>query len=174
LDRAAMRDRVFSDPAARKILEAILHPLIRAESIRRLLERRYGPYALLVVPLLVENLAAYRPLLHRIALVDCEAADQLQRTAARPGVGIEQARAILAAQASPAERMRIADDVIDNRGDLAGLRHQVGLLHERYLELAGSDFEQDLKQFIALNRGNPAKSLPIQALALNFSSNSSD
>jgi dephospho-CoA kinase len=136
LDRVAMRDRVFSDPAARKILESILHPLIRAESIRRL-SSVTGPYALLVVPLLVENLAAYRPLLHRIALVDCAPADQLQRTAARPGVGIEQARAILAAQASPAERMRIADDVIDNRGDLAGLRRQVGLLHERYLELAG-------------------------------------
>lgn len=136
LDRVAMRDRVFSDPAARKKLESILHPLIRAESIRRL-STITGPYALLVVPLLVENLAAYRPLLHRIALVDCAPADQLQRTAARPGVGIEQARAILAAQASPAARMRIADDVIDNRGNLAGLRRQVGLLHERYLELAG-------------------------------------
>jgi dephospho-CoA kinase len=136
LDRAAMRDRVFSDPAARKILESILHPLIRAESLHRLTCVTH-PYALLIVPLLVENLAAYRPLLNRIAVVDCAEADQLFRTAARPGVGVEQARAILAAQASPVERMRLADDVIDNRGDLAALRRQVVSLHEQYLELSG-------------------------------------
>jgi dephospho-CoA kinase len=134
LDRVAMRDRVFSDPAARKKLESILHPLIRAESVRRLASVS-SPYALLVVPLLVENLAAYRPLLNRVAVVDCDARDQLLRTAARPGVGVEQAKAILAAQASPVARMRIADDVIDNRGDLEGLRRQVELLHQRYLEL---------------------------------------
>lgn len=136
LDRAAMRDRVFSDPAARKTLESILHPLIRAESQHRL-HRVTRPYALLVVPLLAENLAAYRPLLNRIAVVDCEEADQLLRTAARPGVGIEQARSILAAQTSPVARMRIADDVIDNRGDLEALRRQVMFLHQRYLDLAG-------------------------------------
>jgi len=136
LDRAAMRDRVFSDPAARKSLESILHPLIRAESLHRL-NRVTRPYALLVVPLLAENLAAYRPLLNRIAVVDCAEADQLFRTAARPGVGVEQARAILAAQASPVARMRIADDVIDNRGDLEALRRQVEFLHQRYLDLAG-------------------------------------
>lgn len=139
LDRAAMRARVFTDPAVRKKLEAILHPLIRTESKRRLQAvpaSNSGPYALLVVPLLVENLAAYRPLLNRIAVVDCDESQQLARIAARPGLDIKQANAILAVQASPASRRAIADDLIDNRADLASLDEQVKRLHAVYLELA--------------------------------------
>lgn len=133
LDRAAMRARVFSDPPARKVLEAILHPLIRAESARRLLLDS-APYAVLVVPLLVENLAAYRPLLDRILVIDCDEAQQLQRTTARPGLDLEQAKAILATQAPRAARLAIADDLIDNRRDLARLHEQVERLHAIYLK----------------------------------------
>lgn len=139
LDRVAMRARVFADPDARQELEAILHPLIRAESMRRVravATSNSAPYALLVVPLLVENLAAYRPLVNRIAVVDCDEAQQLARTAARPGLDIKQAEAILAAQASPASRREIADDLIDNRGDYCNLEQQVERLHAMYLQLA--------------------------------------
>ncbi|MDP2786785.1 MAG: dephospho-CoA kinase [Pseudomonadota bacterium] len=135
LDRAAMRARVFADPAARKKLEAILHPLIRAESMRRVAAVS-ASYALLVVPLLAENLAAYRPLLTRIAVVDCAESQQLARTAGRPGLDIEQVQAILAVQASHASRLAIADDLIDNRGSLANLDDQVERLHAMYLTLA--------------------------------------
>jgi dephospho-CoA kinase len=135
LDRAAMRSRVFADPDARKRLEAILHPLIRAESQRQA-EAASGPYVLLVVPLLVENLAAYRPLLNRIAVVVCDESQQLARTAARPGLDVAQARAILTAQASHASRHAIADDLIDNRTDLASLHEQVERLHALYVKLA--------------------------------------
>lgn len=135
LDRVAMRARVFADAAARKKLEAILHPLIRAEALRRV-EAAVAPYVLLVVPLLTENLAAYRPWLNRIVVVDCDESQQLERTAARPGLDIEQARAVLATQASHASRRAIADDLIDNRGDLTGLDIQVQRLHAIYLTQA--------------------------------------
>lgn len=135
LDRAAMRVRVFADPGARKQLEAILHPLIRAESIRSVCASS-APYVLLVVPLLVENLAAYRGVLNRIVVVDCDESQQLARTAARPGMNVQQAKAILAVQASHAARLEIADDVIDNRGSLDRLEQQIKRLHGLYLKRA--------------------------------------
>ncbi len=135
LDRAAMRKRVFADPGARKRLEAILHPMIRAEVAQRL-STGAAPYTVLVVPLLVENLKAYRPLLDRIVVVDCEPGQQLARTAQRPGLDHAQANAILAAQVNSRERLRFADDVIDNRGDFSGLDSQIELLHGDYLQRA--------------------------------------
>jgi dephospho-CoA kinase len=94
------------------------------------------PYVLLVVPLLAENLAAYRSLLNRIAVVDCDESQQLARTVARPGLDIQQAKAILSAQTSHASRLAIADDLINNRGDLDSLDEQVEHLHAMYLKLA--------------------------------------
>jgi dephospho-CoA kinase len=91
---------------------------------------------LLIVPLLVENLAVYRADMDRIAVVDCAEALQIERTARRPGVGIEQARAILAAQSSRTARLAIADDVIENQTSLADLDARVRALHQRYLSQA--------------------------------------
>ena len=135
LDRAVMRARVFADPGARKKLEAILHPLIRTESIRSVCASS-APYVLLGVPLLAENLTAYRGVLHRIAVVDCDESQQLVRTAARPGMNVQQAKAILAVQASHAARIEIADDVVDNRGDMTSLDEQIRHLHSCYLKHA--------------------------------------
>lgn len=132
LDRAAMRARVFADGAARARLEQILHPLIHDEARRQVAAAR-TPYVILIVPLLVENLAAYRPDMDRIVVVDCDEQQQLERTASRPGVGLEQARAILSAQSSRAARLAIADDRIDNRFGLAELQAQVKHLHQTYL-----------------------------------------
>ncbi len=139
MDRAVMRGRVFADPNARRKLEAILHPMIRAESELRL-QTVTAPYALLVVPLLVENLASYQHLLNRIAVVDCEESQQLARIASRSGLSLEQAKSILAAQANQASRLQIADDLIENRGDIMGLDHQIQRMHQKYLKLAAVSF----------------------------------
>lgn len=143
LDRGAMRALVFSDPDARYDLEAILHPLIRAESLRQS-ECADGCYAVLVVPLLVENLSEYRPQLDRIAVVDCDPELQVVRTASRPGLNEDQARAIVAAQIDRNARLAAADDVIENRFDLSYLQAKVKQLHERYAKLAAE--KSGLKQ----------------------------
>lgn len=135
LDRPAMRTRVFSDPSVRQDLEAILHPLIRIESLRQC-DAATGKYVVMVVPLLAENLSEYRPLLDRVAVVDCDPEQQIARTAVRPGLDEVQARAIMVAQASRSARLSIADDVIENQADLAALRARVEQLHRRYATLA--------------------------------------
>jgi dephospho-CoA kinase len=130
LDRDAMRERAFEDAAARRRLEAILHPMIRAESSRRL-GAAEGRYALLVVPLLVEsgNRAAA---VDRILVVDCPVEVQIERVMRRSGLTRERVETILAAQASRAQRLAAADDVIDNGGAPDALPAQVEALHRRY------------------------------------------
>ncbi len=134
LDRAAMRGIVFADPAARKRLEAILHPMIRIESERRLAAAS-SPYAILMVPLLIES-GAYRERVKRIAVVDCAEATQIARVMERNGLARREVERILAAQASRAERLAAADDVIDNDGALQRLAPQIERLHVSYLALA--------------------------------------
>lgn len=137
LDRAAMRAIVFNDASARKRLEAILHPLIRSESERQLAAAAGRvPYAILMVPLLVES-GAYRERVNRVLVVDCSEATQIARVMRRNGLAREDVERILAAQASRAERLAAADDVIDNDGDLAALAPQIERLHVNYLALAG-------------------------------------
>lgn len=134
LDRAAMRKLAFGDARERNRLEAILHPMIRAESSRRL-ERATGPYAILVIPLLVES-GVDRSRTPRVLVVDCPEASQLERVMRRSGLPQAEARAILAAQATRAQRLAAADDVIDNAGVPQALEGQVARLHEKYLTLA--------------------------------------
>ena len=138
LDRAAMRARVFQDAQARRRLEAILHPLIRAR-VGEQLATVQVPYAVLVVPLLVETWADYRHLVDRVLVVDCEEAEQIRRVMERDGIDADLAQRMLAAQASRAQRLALADDVIDNRGDPRALARQVEALHNRYLELAAAN-----------------------------------
>ncbi|MCK9380531.1 MAG: dephospho-CoA kinase [Sulfuritalea sp.] len=136
LDRAAMRAIVFADPSARKRLESILHPLIRSESERRLLaDSADSPYAILMVPLLVES-GDYRKRVDRIAVVDCAEATQIDRVMSRSGLARSEIERILAAQATRAERLAAADDVIDNDGELTALAPQVERLHVHYLALS--------------------------------------
>lgn len=134
LDRAAMRRRVFADPAERTRLEAILHPMIRAESEARL-RRSAADYAVLVVPLLAES-KSYRERVDRVAVVDCPEEVQLARVMGRSGLSRAEVAAIMAAQASRAARLAIADDVIANDAGLAELRARVTELHGRYLDMA--------------------------------------
>lgn len=135
LNRAAMRLRVFSDGVARQRLEMILHPLIKEEAARRVVHA-VSPYVVLVVPLLAEHWADYRELVDRILVVDCDEALQLERIVARPGMDMEQAQAILAAQTGRDVRLAMADDVIDNRGDMSKLAGQLSILHIQYLSAA--------------------------------------
>jgi dephospho-CoA kinase len=135
LDRSAMRRLVFSDPGTKRRLESILHPMIRAEADRRCVSA-LAAYVVLVVPLLVET-GAYRDRVARILTVDCAEATQIARTIARSGLSEPEVRAILASQASREARLAVADDVIDNEGDLDALRAQVVALHRLYLDIAG-------------------------------------
>ena len=134
LDRAAMRRKVFADAQAKARLEAIIHPMIRAEADRRCAAAA-APYVVLVVPLLVES-GGYRSRVQRIAVVDCPEEVQVVRVMSRSGLSAEEARAIMAAQVGRDQRLAAADDIIDNGGDLSALRPQVEALHRRYLEMA--------------------------------------
>ena len=135
LERAALRGRVFSDPAARRELEGILHPLIRREVEVRV-RACTGPYVLVLVPLLVES-GGYREMLDRVLVVDCDEGLQVQRTMQRSGLTEGEVRAIMQTQASRATRLALADDVIHNDGDLAELARQVEALDTRYRALSG-------------------------------------
>lgn len=133
LDRAAMRSLVFSDAQAKRKLEAILHPMIGAESQRRChAALASAPYAVLEVPLLIES-GTYRNRAARIAVVDCREETQIERVMRRSSLGREEIQRIMAAQASRAERLAVADDVIDNDGPPERLRPQVEELHRKYL-----------------------------------------
>lgn len=135
LNRAALRQIVFSDPEQRRWLESETHPRIRERLQLRLKELALNsPYVLLVSPLLFES--GQDVLAQRTLVVDVPEALQLSRTLARDGVSEAQVRAILAAQLSRQERLSRAHDVIDNSGSLKHLQHQVVTLHRRYSTIA--------------------------------------
>ena len=133
LDRRALRELIFKDPDARRDLEAILHPLIRAD-MDRSAAAADGPYVVMAIPLLVES--ASRDRVDRILVVDADEDVQLRRVIARDQCSLEQARAILASQAPRSARLAAADDVLLNGGTVTDLRQSVDRLHERYLRLA--------------------------------------
>jgi dephospho-CoA kinase len=133
LDRAALRGLVFEDDAKRRQLESLLHPLIRARTLAKLAEVT-APYAIVVVPLLVET--DFRQVVDRVLVVDCPEPLQLERLMKRDATPRPEALAMLRAQADRATRLKAAHDVIDNGGTREAMRTQVELLHRRYLELA--------------------------------------
>jgi dephospho-CoA kinase len=135
LDRRALREIVFSDPDARRDLEAILHPLIRAE-MDRSAAVAVGPYIVMAIPLLIEGGARDR--VDRILVVDVDEAVQLQRVMARDHCSAEQAQAILDSQAPRSARLAVADDVLPNGGTVTELRQAVDGLHQQYLRLAAA------------------------------------
>jgi len=131
MDRAKMRALAFRDPAARKKLEELLHPMIRAESERRIAAAS-GPYVIHVVPLLVES-AGYRQRVARVLVVDCPESVQMERVQRRSGLSEDEVKRIIGAQIKREDRLAAADDVIDNSGTLDALHKQVRALHARYL-----------------------------------------
>lgn len=137
LNRAAMRELAFADPSKRKLLEGILHPMIRAEARQRVMAAP-SPYVLLLVPLLLET-GGYPDLVRRVLVIDCEESQQISRTMKRNGISEEAVKAIMAAQLPRQQRLARADDVLRNDGDLEQLRGQVTGLHSRYLALASAE-----------------------------------
>jgi dephospho-CoA kinase len=133
LDRAALRRHVFRDAAEREALNALMHPAIRAELTRQA-EAAGGVYQIHVIPLLVETKRTGD--YDRVLVVDCPEEDQLRRLVARDGGSIDEAQRILAAQATRAERLAVADDVLSNTGTLGDLAKGVESLHRKYEELA--------------------------------------
>lgn len=134
MDRAAMRARVFGDDAARRQLEAILHPRIRELTESRI-RAATGPYVMTVVPLLVEG-GNWKQRSDRVLVVDVPEAVQIERVIRRNGLPREQVEAIMAAQATRAQRLAAADDVVDNSGDPSTLGPRIEALHAAYLALA--------------------------------------
>lgn len=135
LNRAALRERIFTSVEDRHWLERLLHPLIRQE-IWASLSRAESPYAVLVSPLLVES--RQHEQVDRVLVVDVPEDLQLQRVLARDQVSEDQVRAILAAQARREDRLRHANDVLVNDRDRSWLRQEVDRLHDRYLQLRGA------------------------------------
>jgi dephospho-CoA kinase len=135
LNRRALRDIVFADPAKRRELEALMHPAMRARAAQRSLQAG-GPYQIIVDPLIAETRSADR--YDRVLLVDCDKALQRTRLTQRDGSTESQVAAALGAQASRAARRAVATDILENSGAVAVLKQQVQALHERYLALAGA------------------------------------
>jgi dephospho-CoA kinase len=133
LNRSRMRDLIFSDPACKQKLEAILHPAI-AQQVQQQINAVKTDYCILVVPLLAES-GRYQ-WSDRVLVVDVDVPTQLQRVMVRDQISAGQATAILQAQASRQQRLALADDIIENGGDLAALDHAVASLHEKYRKLA--------------------------------------
>lgn len=135
LDRARLRQRIFADPTAKTSLEAILHPLIRQRVVDQI-RTAHAPYLLLVIPLLFET-GAYHDLVDRILVVDCEEAQQIERTMARSQLSADEVHAIMASQISRQERLARADDILPNQGNENSLEARVTALHRHYLAMSG-------------------------------------
>ena len=136
IDRAHLRQLVFSDEALRHRLEAVLHPLIREATLREIAQWS-SPYGIVVVPLLLER-GGLTSVVDRILVVDCTEEQQIERVKARSGLAEREVRAIMAAQVSRSERLAAANDVIDNSGPRESIVPAVAVLDRRYRDLAGA------------------------------------
>lgn len=133
LDRRALREHIFNDAAARKVLEDITHPAIR-ESIITQLKAAPSPYAILVSPLLFET--NQHLLTQHTLLIDATEALQIQRASQRDSQSIEQIKQIMAAQLPRHHKQQLANDIVINDGELSHLYRQLEQLHQRYLTMA--------------------------------------
>ncbi len=136
LNRSAMRALVFAQPAERARLEAILHPMIHAQTQAQG-NLAAGAYVVFVVPLLVEG-TRWRAQVDRIAVVDSDPAVQLARLMQRPGLTEQQGLQIIAAQAKREHRTAAADDILHNHGDKKALLKQIDALHSTYLTFSNT------------------------------------
>jgi dephospho-CoA kinase len=136
LDRTRLRQAVFGDGATKARLEAVLHPLIRDE-IARQIANSTAAYVLLMVPLLFEN-GRHRERCRRVLVVDCLESTQVHRVVARNGMAPEDVRAIMRTQIGRAQRLALADDVIDNEADKDKMAGAVARLDRLYRQLASA------------------------------------
>ena len=134
LNRQRLRDLIFSVPALKKKLEAIIHPRVRAD-IRTFTDRVDYPYCVICIPLLLET--GGQSAMDRVLVVDAPENLQVERVARRDNAKEDQTRSIIMAQISRSERLRCAHDIIVNDGSINELKIQVGKLHNKYIELSG-------------------------------------
>lgn len=140
LDRAKLRQRVFSDEQERQWLNQLLHPLIRKEMLSQV-ENATSDYVIMVVPLLFEN--GLDRLINRTLVVDISPELQISRTVKRDNVDATQVNNIINSQCSRSDKLARADDIIDNQGEISKLKQEVQALHQRYLQLSGNHNAHD-------------------------------
>lgn len=132
LDRAALREKVFADSAARKQLEAILHPAIYAHAVQELTSNANAPYQILAIPLLFES-KRYQKIIHRTLVIDCDESLQIARSMQRSNLTEQAVRAIMATQVSRETRRQLADDVIENNGNIEEFDRKIAEIHKKYI-----------------------------------------
>jgi dephospho-CoA kinase len=137
LDRVKMRGLVFFDLSAKQRLERILHPLIFDQAKAQMQLKQTAPYLLVVVPLLPSS-RTFRPLMQKVLMVDCGEQTRIERVIRRSHMTEAEVRAIISRQSSRAEYLQLADNVIQNGGDLENLVGQVAVLHESYMKMQNS------------------------------------
>ncbi|MEL4271528.1 dephospho-CoA kinase [Shewanella xiamenensis] len=140
LDRAKLRQRVFSDEQARQWLNQLLHPMIRQKMLLQV-KNATSDYVIMVVPLLFEN--GLDRLVNRTLVVDISPELQISRTVKRDNVDATQVNNIIESQCSRSEKLARADDIIDNQGEISTLKQKVQALHQRYLQLSGNHNAHD-------------------------------
>ena len=133
LNRSALRERIFTNSADKEWLNNLLHPLIRNKIYNDLTAAK-SPYVVLVAPLLFEN--GLDKLCNRTLLIDIPQSVQIERTASRDNVSVEQVKAIIAAQMSREDKQKKADDILNNDRALNDVNHDLLTLHKRYLHMA--------------------------------------
>lgn len=132
LNRAVMREKVFTDIAARKDLEGIMHPAIYDQALLELAQNKSAPYQILAISLLFEN-NRYKNDVTRSLVIDCDEALQVSRTMQRSGLTEQVVRGIMAAQVSRDIRRKMADDLIENNGSIEELSKKIAEMHEKYI-----------------------------------------
>ena len=132
LNRSAMRDLVFNDKNALAKLNAILHPAIYTQAIQQLQQYADAPYQILVVPLLFES-PRYSPHINRILVIDCDEKTQIARVKQRSQLPEAQIMTIIQSQTSRKQRLLLANDVIENNGNVENLREKILLIHKNYI-----------------------------------------
>jgi dephospho-CoA kinase len=132
LNRAAMRDLVFNDAAARTKLNAILHPAIYDEALKQLQSHQDAPYQILAIPLLFES-PRYAPHVNRILLIDCDEKTQIERVKKRSQLSTSEIKKIIRTQTPRKKQLLLAHDVIENNENVENLREKILEIHQKYL-----------------------------------------
>ncbi|MDX1813078.1 MAG: dephospho-CoA kinase, partial [Gammaproteobacteria bacterium] len=145
IDRRKLRNLIFHSPQNRVVLESILHPLIR-QQIQHQIESISAPYCIVAIPLLIET--GQTDIVDRILVISAPRQEQIRRTVVRDGVAAEDVEAILAAQVGNELRTSMADDVLENDGDLDSIYPKVKALHEKYLGLAGVEILAETPEIV--------------------------
>lgn len=133
LNRAQMRQLIFNNHEARNQLNAILHPAIYQEAVRQIQAQEQAPYTILAIPLLDKD-TLYASVIDRVLVIDCDENTQIERVKLRSKLNQTEIKHIIQAQAPRQERLSMADDIIENCGNVTELRQKIESLHKKYIK----------------------------------------